>query len=197
VATKFRQCARDPVTGQFLKGTTAPKLTARQKREKDRRHKRLMRAKLEEAMEPTTITRDSSGRFAPTDPNGNPMGAIQLKRFLEKVLSSYDKVRGKFNAEILAEVLFDMAVADRNTQAIQEIFNRIDGRVIERHEVEQRIPVTIVFKPAPEAQQLPSPTQPIITIEPVEVKDSGSHDQGSLLHSDLPKDERREDPSNS
>jgi hypothetical protein len=43
--------------------------------------------------------------------------------------------------------LINMAVVGRNIQAIQEIFNRIDGKVIERHELDTKLPITLLFQP--------------------------------------------------
>ena len=94
------------------------------------------------------------------------MGAVSIKAALEKVMREFDTESRKFKAQIVAETLYSMAVDDRNTEAMKELINRIDGKVVEKHEVENKTPVTLVFTPV----NLPSgdPGQ-IITVEPTEL----------------------------
>ena len=134
MATKHTQCPRDPVTGQFMADPDSPSRWS--KEQKEYHHKYKVKTRLAKAIAEGKIGRDRTGRFAFTDPNGKTIAALQLKSFLERILARFDSTKRKFCAEILAETLYDMAVEEKNIAAMTEIFNRIDGRVVERHEVE-------------------------------------------------------------
>ena len=77
------------------------------------------------------------------NPAGRPKGTFSLTAQLRKfLLDDPNKVR------TLLTSLYEMATKHKNIQAAQEIFNRIDGKVIERHEIEGQLPIMLVFTPA-------------------------------------------------
>lgn len=82
------------------------------------------------------------------NPQGRPKGIPKLS--LTQDIVKYFKAHPK---EYQAVVLALIASMKRGSfQAILELWNRIDGKVTEKHEIEGKIPVTLVFKPAtPEA----------------------------------------------
>ena len=98
------------------------------------------------------------------NPAGRPVGKLslttQLKKFLE---ANPDRVLN------VVQALYRAALTG-NIQALQEIFNRIDGKVTERHELEAKVPVTLVFQPVIEPKQLPEAN--VIDSEAIEIHDT-------------------------
>jgi len=154
------QRKRDPKTGRLLPGDGP------NQQQKQRARDVAARIAYDRTMKSKARVRLPDGRFAPTDGTGSPLGAVSIKAALEKVMREFDTESRKFKAQIVAETLYSMAVDDRNTEAMKELINRIDGKVVEKHEIENKTPVTLVFAPV----NLPSgnPGQ-IITVEPTEL----------------------------
>lgn len=75
------------------------------------------------------------------NPKGRPKGTLSLTSQLKKYLEA-DPLR----VESLVVALYDMALTG-NYQAMNEIFNRVDGKVAERHQLEGQLPIKLVFQP--------------------------------------------------
>jgi len=92
-------------------------------------------------------TRGKRGRWLAGqsgNPKGRPKGQLSLTDELRRYLQDNPE-------ELKAIVMAFIALLKRgNVQAFQELLNRIDGRVSERHELEAKIPVTLIFQPAPQ-----------------------------------------------
>lgn len=73
---------------------------------------------------------------------GRPRKILSITENLRNYL-----IRYPYEMQKLVKALLDLAVKRGNIQAIQEIMNRIDGKVIERHEVENKQSITLVFQP--------------------------------------------------
>lgn len=120
--------------------------------------------------------RGPGGKFVPRDPN-KPTATARRKKIynmteIKKLLSITGELKlklqeldydtGKVIATALAEVLIDKALAG-DLEALKEILNRTDGKVVERHEIDNKNPVTLVFKPAFEQRvELETSTQGFI-----------------------------------
>jgi hypothetical protein len=85
------------------------------------------------------------------NPKGRPPKLISITSQLKEHLCEIDEATEKTKAEIIVEKLIDLALAG-NLEAIKEIMNRVDGKVVERHEIENKTPVTLVFMPAQTTQ---------------------------------------------
>jgi hypothetical protein len=75
------------------------------------------------------------------NPKGRPKGTLSLTTQLKAYLAD-----NPLRVRKLIEALYVMAVTG-NYQAMAEIFNRVDGRVVEKHEIEGQLPIKLVFKP--------------------------------------------------
>lgn len=76
------------------------------------------------------------------NPGGRPKGTKSLNDALRGIL----RKRGQMDK--VAKALFDLAVDCKHFPALQEIFNRIDGKVVEKHEIEGKSSITLIFSPA-------------------------------------------------
>jgi hypothetical protein len=60
-----------------------------------------------------------------------------------------------------------MVIKRGNGVALGELLNRLEGKVIERHELEAKLPVTLVFQPVVKRPELPAGE--VIDVEAKEV----------------------------
>jgi hypothetical protein len=97
------------------------------------------------------------------NPKGRPPKLVSITSYLKKDLATIDEKTGKTYAEIVAQKLIDLALGG-DLEAIKEILNRIDGKVLDKHEIDANIPVTLIFTPAykTEPETLPSPQGSLI-----------------------------------
>jgi hypothetical protein len=82
------------------------------------------------------------------NPKGRPKGTVSLT----------DALKGYLTAERIGQIVnvwVDMVVKSGNMQALAEMLNRLEGKVVERHELEAKMPVTLVFQPVVKATALP------------------------------------------
>lgn len=80
------------------------------------------------------------------NPRGRPRGALSMTDTLRKYLLAHPDF-----AEKIIESLVKVAKDDRkfgNLQAINEVFDRIDGKPTEHRVIEGELPITIQFVPA-------------------------------------------------
>ena len=78
------------------------------------------------------------------NPGGRPKDSLSLSTYLKQYLKS----RPTEVHQIVISLITMAKSGGRGAfPAIQEIFNRIDGKVAERHEIEGKLPVTLVFQP--------------------------------------------------
>jgi hypothetical protein len=82
------------------------------------------------------------------NPKGRPPKLISITSYLKEHLAEVDEATGKNYAELVALKLIELAIGG-DLEAIREILNRVDGKVIEKHEIDGQIPVTLIFSPAP------------------------------------------------
>jgi len=83
-------------------------------------------------------SRDSAGRFKPGfsgNPAGSPPKNVSITALLKDRATQIDPKTGLTWAQLVAIKIYDMALGVGNLQAAQEILNRIDGKVTERHEI--------------------------------------------------------------
>jgi hypothetical protein len=81
------------------------------------------------------------------NPKGRPPKLLSITGLIKERLDKVDEKTGKTYAQLVAEKCVELAL-DGNHEAQKEILNRIDGKVVEKHEVEGHVPVTLIFKPA-------------------------------------------------
>ncbi len=90
------------------------------------------------------ISNDNLIPFKPGE-SGNPGGKVAGKSItaeLRKLIESGT------TAEELAKVLLDLAKSKQGRsqlQALQEVLNRTDGKVMDTHKIEGDVPVTLLF----------------------------------------------------
>jgi len=132
------------------------------------------------------------------NPGGRPKNSKSLNDALRKILQK----RGQM--EKVAKALFDLAVDCKHFPALQEIFNRIDGKVVEKHEIEGKSSITLLFTPASPAAMLAAVEKPkaleesgiiegevveadddMVVTEPVEVKAKERDNKGSIIQAGL------------
>ena len=84
--------------------------------------------------------------------SGNLKGRPPLgEAFIEKVRELLDKqdTTGKTNREVIAEAFIEVC-KDPQMRAyapiIKELWDRLDGKVVETHKIESDVPVTIIYK---------------------------------------------------
>lgn len=76
------------------------------------------------------------------NPKGRPINPLSLTALLNKKLSENPE-----DAEAIVNALIALGKG-KDMRAIEMSFERIDGKVIERHEISGEMPVRIVFVPA-------------------------------------------------
>ena len=82
------------------------------------------------------------------NPNGRPKGTLSLVSLLkQQLLDNPGEAK-----EIVKAFVEQGKVGDM--RAIEELLNRIDGKVIERHKLEAEIPITLLFQPASQLQSI-------------------------------------------
>jgi len=98
----------------------------------------------------TEIMRDEKGHFLPGSTGnpgglgGRPIGSVSLVKRLREHF--YDNPN---DIEMVNKTLINMAKT-RELGAIRELFDRIDGKAIERHKIEGELPIKLIFMPASE-----------------------------------------------
>ena len=94
------------------------------------------------------VKRDPKGKFLPGitgnpfGTGGRPVGTVSLVALLKQQLIDNPK-----EAEDIVKAFVKEGKAG-DMRAIEELLNRIDGKVIERHKLEAEIPITLRFLPA-------------------------------------------------
>lgn len=68
-------------------------------------------------------------------------------KVLRSRLSELDYDSGRIHVQKIVDKLIQLAETG-SIAAIEAIMNRVDGKVVEKHEIENKNPVTLVFKPA-------------------------------------------------
>jgi len=94
------------------------------------------------------IVRTANGRFAPgnsANPGGRLQGSVSLVTKLRRRLAEHPEEADKIVAEFIR-----LGVKPNMTQlaAIDKLFDRIDGKVPERHRIDGELPIRLVFQPA-------------------------------------------------
>jgi hypothetical protein len=90
----------------------------------------------------------TTGAFL-TNPNLPPkQKKVSITRLLEDKLLEWDGKTMKPKAELIADKLIDLAISGY-FPAIQEVMDRIDGKITDVHRLEGMAPVTLIFEPAP------------------------------------------------
>jgi len=94
------------------------------------------------------VTDPDTGQFIP-NPNEPPkLRKVSITRLLEDKLLEWDKKTLKPKAELIADKLIELAIGGY-FPAIQEVLDRIDGKITDIHKIEGITPVTLIFEPAP------------------------------------------------
>lgn len=91
------------------------------------------------------IIRGESGKFAKGhtgNPFGHPPGTISLVLLLKRHFKKHPE-----DAQAIVDALVNLGKAG-DMRAIEQLIDRIDGRVVERHAIEGEMPVLIQFIPA-------------------------------------------------
>ena len=89
--------------------------------------------------------RDAHGRLTKGhsgNPAGMPPGTPSLVRLLKKRLENHPE-----DADAIVNALVKLGKTG-DMRAIEQLIDRIDGKVIETHKIEGEMPVTIMFVPA-------------------------------------------------
>ena len=89
--------------------------------------------------------------------SGNPKGRPKGKLSLTTALRQYLEDNPSRVIELI-QSLYRMATKGSNVQAMQEIFNRLDGKIADIHQLDTKLPVTLVFQPVIQAKELPEAT---------------------------------------
>ena len=103
----------------------------------------------DETKEAQPAVRDKLGRWLP-GVSGNPLGEqagrpVSIVSRLREYLANHpDEV------DTIGKQLVELGKKPnlKQLEAIKELMDRIDGKVIERHKVDMEIPITLVFTPA-------------------------------------------------
>ena len=95
---------------------------------------------------------------------------VSIVRLIKEKLAEYDVKTKRLNSDIIAESLVELA-KEGDYIAIVEVINRVDGKVIEKHELDARVPVSLIFAPAQPVEALPESKQHIniIDVKPKEL----------------------------
>ena len=94
------------------------------------------------------VIRDNKGRYVkgqsgnPYANGGRPIGSVSLVQILRQRLNENPQ-----EAKEIVNAFIDQGKA-KDMRAIEELLNRIDGKVAERHKIEAEIPIRLVFVPA-------------------------------------------------
>jgi hypothetical protein len=80
---------------------------------------------------------------------------VSLTETLQLLLSLVDPLVGLTEGQKLMVKLVEIANRG-DLDAIKEVFNRMDGKVIERHELRGDMPISIIFRPVESQPALPS-----------------------------------------
>jgi hypothetical protein len=94
---------------------------------------------------------------------------LSLTKVLREQLLKLDYDSGRVHVNKIVSRLIELAESG-SIAAIEAIMNRVDGKVIEKHEIENKNPITLVFRPAGsvESSQVqltggcPNPTEQLI-----------------------------------
>ena len=106
----------------------------------------------------TDIQRDDKGHFLPGQsghPEGRPPDSVSLVTVLKRILRENPK-----DGEAIIQSLIKEGKTG-NLGAQKELLDRIDGKVAERHIIEE-IPIKLIFVPADQIEtrkELPSATE--------------------------------------
>jgi hypothetical protein len=106
----------------------------------------------------------TTGLILPDPSNPPKLKKISITKILEDKLLEWDKKTFKPKAEMIADKLIELAISGY-FPAIQEVMDRIDGKITDVHKLEGMAPVTLIFEPAPSRDD-----RKLIFIEP-EVKE--------------------------
>lgn len=86
------------------------------------------------------------------NPSGRPKMPISLTQILKQRLTEHPE-----DGREIVDALIAMAKSRgiQGIQAVKELFDRIDGKVIERHRIDGELPIRLVFVPAETMLSLP------------------------------------------
>ena len=107
---------------------------------------------------PRNPVHNNVGRFISSSSKKTP-GTKVLTNILKDKLKELDSKTLISKAELIIDKLIELAL-NGYFPAIQEVLDRIDGKITDTHKIEGELPVTLIFKPAEELKALPT-----ITIE--------------------------------
>jgi hypothetical protein len=87
------------------------------------------------------------------NPKGRPKGIKYLSEMLRDQLDQIpDKIDGKPNTktwrELICDSILKAAVKGNQPALTKELLDRIEGKVTEKHQIENKRPMTIIFEPA-------------------------------------------------
>lgn len=104
-------------------------------------------------------TRDNAQQEAKkTHKGGRPRKELSITEYLRAYL-----VKNPAQLHMIARAWLD-AIKRGNSQALQELLNRFEGRVVEKHEVENKQSITLVFQPAGQVTEI-APREPKEVVE--------------------------------
>ncbi len=97
----------------------------------------VQRKKATELLKPFQWKKGQSG-----NPHGRPPNPVSLTAILNRKLAEHPE-----DAEKIVDALINLGIG-KDMKAIEMNFERIDGKVVERHQIEGELPVRLVFMPA-------------------------------------------------
>lgn len=100
------------------------------------------------------VTDPETGMFLRNPDLPPKMKKVSITRLLEDKLLEWDKKTLKPKAEMIADKLIDLALGGY-FPAIQEVMDRIDGKITDVHKLEGLTPITLIFEPAQPRDNLP------------------------------------------
>lgn len=110
----------------------------------------LMEGEPEQAEEEDVIERNPKGQFMKgthANRSGRPKGSVSLVKLLKEHLEANPADADAIVASLLA------LGKGRDLPAVKELFDRVDGKAIERHKVDIDSPIKLIFVPAGQETQ--------------------------------------------
>ncbi len=110
-----------------------------------------------------------------------------LNEILLEKLSYYTYDSNRTNAEMIVDRLLNEAIVKRNLFAIRDIFDRTLGKVTDKHQLDVKVPIQLVFAPFDDRKPLP-PGGQVVTVEARELLDAASakpNPEDSAVHADF------------
>jgi hypothetical protein len=97
------------------------------------------------------------------NPKGRPIKNLSLVSLVKERLEQHPE-----DAKAIALALISLGKS-KDMRAIEELLNRIDGKVVETHKIEGTLPIRLIFVPA--QQLLEEQKTKVIDVQPTEIKE--------------------------